>query len=229
LSVLIAMLLLLLHAVVCTTQTYTSQCSNKPGSEYCIYGGPSSDGRVVVTIHSSAKGWVGFGVGSSMTRAMLYVCWKDSKDQLIIVQSQTTKDAYPSPTNIQQVQLLPNQITTPQWATFAYSFVIAQQQNTSTYLMATSNQRPYKDIDTIYALYKEHDQDHVFKANFDNLIQGTPLIINANLLTTTTPLANTTLTQNVFIGPSNAAFTGPSNGSESVAIFVLQLLLLMVL
>lgn len=157
-----------------TNQTvYNSACR---GTIFCAYAGPASDGNTtIVTVHSAANGWAGFGIGQSMAGASLFVAWKNSTGGIVIVNSKSEKKTFPTPLPQQNVFSIPLQVPAPQWAKFSFSFACPSIGNASDFLLASSDIPPTGDLNSINAQYQIHTHDHEFKAAFAELKSGQPL------------------------------------------------------
>lgn len=131
------------------------------GTKFCVFAKVQGS-NIVFTVHSSALGWVAFGVGSSMQGAVMYVGWKNSAGNIMPISASSSGHAMPSPTSPNQIQPMKLQIAKPVWANLAFSFsrpvggVIAIDANTN-YIYAYSEKAP-TNIDSSNAKYGIHSK-----------------------------------------------------------------------
>jgi hypothetical protein len=115
-------------------------------STFCLHGQPDpQDSSIVFTIHSASQGWAGFGIGSSMTNADMYVGWQNSSGGYVV--SRRLADGYsPPPLNTQSQgpSVIPLAVTAPTWAKLAFSFRVRLESSitpTSSYIYAYAEGR----------------------------------------------------------------------------------------
>lgn len=164
------LLISLLSSAYC--QNYYYQCG--PNQSFCIYGGPSSDGKTVITVHSSAKGWFGFGVGKSMTSATMFVTWKNTTNGYSVLEGGSKAYSMPTPYTHQFGKVIPLQVKAPSWATMAYSISIPAVPSND-FIMASSDDKPVFMIGSSSPRYGIHSIRHSFQANFKQLMSGVPV------------------------------------------------------
>jgi Cytochrome domain of cellobiose dehydrogenase len=209
-----------LIALVSAQQSYQSHCD---GQRYCLYAGPSADGKsTVFTAHCAAAGWCGVGVGSGMTTASLYVAWQNSTKGHTLVSTKAKSFSMPTTVSPQDVRLIPLQVKAPAWAKLAFSFIRSSSGITpsSTYLLAMANNPPSVNIDSIDASYGFHNAgDFKFAHDFTKLI---PAGTNAIRLTNTISAWRTTVVATPTAAVSPAAPTA-TESSISGAFMTLPL------
>ncbi|KAH6568010.1 hypothetical protein BASA50_001171 [Batrachochytrium salamandrivorans] len=117
---------------------------------FCVSGFTGSNNNVFITIHSASRGYVGFGVGSSMARSIMYLAWRNSTGGIVLSSRQSTGHTAPRPSQEQTAVLVPTPpgIITPPWATLSFTFRrpatsrIMSITAGSTYIHAYSHRRP---------------------------------------------------------------------------------------
>lgn len=90
---------------------------------FCLYGRPV-DQKVLFTIHSSASGWAGIGIGSTMRDADMYIFWKNSTGDGYTV-SRRVSDGILMPIynkDLGQLSIVPLDVPAPDWSQLSVSF-----------------------------------------------------------------------------------------------------------
>jgi hypothetical protein len=108
--------------------------AKRPGTTnmFCLYGRPVDD-RVLFTIHSSASGWAGVGLGSTMRNADMYIFWKNSSGDGYTV-SRRISDGVLMPKyndDLGQISVSPLDVPSPEWAQLSVSFSLPISDNLS--------------------------------------------------------------------------------------------------
>ncbi|KAI8898315.1 hypothetical protein BC833DRAFT_590374 [Globomyces pollinis-pini] len=147
--------------------------------KFCVYGEPndSTGKNVTVTVHSASSGWVGFGVGASMAKAVIYVNWKNPEGNNVFSTrfSSGRKEPFFNAT-AQIAGLVPlktNVGPTPSWAKQSFSFTRPAISATSqfvpnaTYIYAWSDTPPASltDMKSSFSMHGGTDKGS-FPADF---------------------------------------------------------------
>ncbi|KAJ3227466.1 hypothetical protein HK099_001922 [Clydaea vesicula] len=144
----IMLLLLALFPIVYSANVY---CSN---NKICISGGKNLAGTAVdFTIHSTATGWVGFGIGgsgkksSSMANCDIYVAWNNPNGKPVLSQRFAKSDSMPQVVAVQEFELLElnSNISFPEIPNPAIKFTFSRPIKTALVSIAS-------DINYIWAL-----------------------------------------------------------------------------
>jgi hypothetical protein len=99
---------------------------------FCLYGRPVDD-RMLFTIHSSASGWAGLGLGSTMRNADMYIFWRNSAGDGYTV-SRRISDGVLMPKyneDMGQISVSPLDVPSPDWAQLSVSFSLPISDNLS--------------------------------------------------------------------------------------------------
>ncbi|KAJ3319959.1 hypothetical protein HDV06_005777 [Boothiomyces sp. JEL0866] len=114
-------------------------------NQYCLYGEPDGNGNTLVTVHSSANGWAGIGIGNSMQNAKMIVGWLNSAGQVIISDRASRGEVMPAvSTSIST--LISLQHPAPSWANIAFTLSMKTSDGPITpntqYIYAYSDSKP---------------------------------------------------------------------------------------
>lgn len=122
------------------------------GPGYCVWKENN-----VITIQSTASGWFGVGIGTTMTNSDLYVTWRNSTGGYTVARSYATIYDQPLPVKnsvIEQVQIAHND---PLFQSISVSFVLPETNTKNQqFIYASSNELPIGAIDSVYAKYSFH-------------------------------------------------------------------------
>lgn len=119
--------------------------AKKPGTTnmFCLYGRLVEE-NILFTIHSSASGWTGIGIGSTMRDADMYVFWKNSTNDGYTV-TRRISNGILMPTyndDFGKISIVPLDVPPPSWSQLSVSFSlpISESLNGKTsYIFAHSN------------------------------------------------------------------------------------------
>ncbi|KAJ3258243.1 hypothetical protein HK103_003724 [Boothiomyces macroporosus] len=132
------------------------------GSSICIYGQPDGSGNVVVTVHSSAPGYTGIGIGSSMINSTDIIVWRNSTGGFTISDRYATDYVSPSVSESQVSKIVPLQFPGPSWSNMSFSFsrpILAPDVNitsSSSWIYALGQLPPKRNIDNPGSRILEH-------------------------------------------------------------------------
>jgi hypothetical protein len=135
----------------------------------CIYGAVEGN-ALSVTIHSSAEGWVGFGVGTKMINAgLLHVAWKRNTTT-IFTSRQATNHVYPSNSSTAVSLTKTRLIAVPIWAKIAFTFLRPLSLKpailpNSTYIYAYSSKDVFNPSSPT-SVFSQHEIKGSFIADF---------------------------------------------------------------
>ena len=132
----------------------------------CIFGEPDGKGNILITIHSAAKGWVGMGIGTSMSNSAIIVGWKNSQGEYVISDRAGTSRSLPGlATTISQ--LVPLKYPAPSWANLAYTVsrplksTSSAITSSSSYIYAFSDRSP-SNRDSASSSFPKHSSAGLF-------------------------------------------------------------------
>eukprot|EP00842_Homolaphlyctis_polyrhiza_P000141 jgi/Hompol1/1127/HPOL_000047-RA len=94
------------------------------GNNFCLTGGKDPQNNLIITVQSAGKGWAGFGIGSQMAGATMYLAWKNSTGGIVLSPRQATGHIIPqpSPEHIATLIATPSYVTPQPWANIVFSF-----------------------------------------------------------------------------------------------------------
>lgn len=144
-------------------QNYRKYCKD---NEFCIYAG-QTDSSTLVTVHSAAKGWFGFGVGDSMVTATMYVGWANTTGGFTLVAAKAKSHSQPTPLDTQNQLVTTLMVPKPEWAEISFSFY-APKVTSQEFIAAWSDNPPNSNIDSRNAKYEMHSGDTHFSADFSD-------------------------------------------------------------
>ncbi|KAJ3275376.1 hypothetical protein HDV01_000668 [Terramyces sp. JEL0728] len=114
-------------------------------NQYCIYGEPDGNGNTLITLHSSANGWVGIGIGNSMHDSKMIVGWVNSAGQVAITDRSSKAEAMPTVSSTIST-LVSLAHPPPSWANIAFTVSLKSSDgpitSTTQYIYAYSDSKP---------------------------------------------------------------------------------------
>ena len=138
------------------------------GQTFCFYGQPDSTGKYITfTIHSAADGWAGFGIGSSMLNADMYVGWMNSTRGYTV--SRRSPAGYHTPTmnaDLKELMVVPLAVPAPAWSKLSFSVRRTLDdpiRNGKTYIYAYTTKKATA-IDNPASHFSKHDVDGKIEA-----------------------------------------------------------------
>ncbi|EGF83427.1 hypothetical protein BATDEDRAFT_36502 [Batrachochytrium dendrobatidis JAM81] len=137
---------------------------------FCVTGTKDTRDNIMITVHSSALGWVGFGIGSGMADSSIYLGWKNTTGGVILSSRQSSGYAVPrvSTENIVTLVATPANIIAPSWARITFTFVrpavssIKSITSGSTYIYAMSDVPP-ANLDSPETTIRIHNRRGVIR------------------------------------------------------------------
>jgi hypothetical protein len=98
-----------------------SQICIQPAEKLCVHSKVDGN-RILITVHSAAKGWTAIGQGASMLSAKIFNGWKNSSaGYTVVAMKATTYNARPSVAD-DMATAMALQVPAPAWANIAYSY-----------------------------------------------------------------------------------------------------------
>ncbi|KAI8921783.1 hypothetical protein BC831DRAFT_475429 [Entophlyctis helioformis] len=149
------------------------------GNTFCAIGGVDADGEVIVTIQSSATGWVAFGTGTRMAGASIYAGWRNSNGGVTFSPRQATGHSLPpvSSEGIARLVATPAGIARPSWANIMYTFKRPvsgiNRMASGSYIYAYSNVAP-SSPDSPSSSFTRHADHNSFSLDLSTVIGGAP-------------------------------------------------------
>eukprot|EP00842_Homolaphlyctis_polyrhiza_P000138 jgi/Hompol1/1124/HPOL_000044-RA len=94
------------------------------GTNVCVTGGKDPQDNLVITVQSSSNGWAGFGIGSQMAGATMYLAWKNSTGGIVLSPRHGTGHVTPQsdPSSPATLIATPSYVTPQPWANIVFSF-----------------------------------------------------------------------------------------------------------
>ncbi|KAI9349187.1 hypothetical protein BDR26DRAFT_816864 [Obelidium mucronatum] len=144
-------------------------------STFCLIASPDFLSKsVLFTVYTAYSGWLGFGIGESMTNSTLFVGWKDPISTDIILSQRQGQGHKPPPYQKDSIFTkvpTPTNILIPSAATLSFSFTIPISSNlihlneTNSFVFALS-QKPPTNTRNPASAFPYHSFRSIFTVDF---------------------------------------------------------------